>query len=218
MGAEDAIAPEEQAQQPRAKGKQRARPPSGGSLAPPPAKRPRSAAASTGGVASVALVRADGKVLLTRETRSGKTLLNLPGGKAEADETLGETAAREAHEETGMQLTECTRNAIATIADWVECGSGQGHVGVHRLAFGSPDADVDKRFHAAAANTARSKTVQLGLEWHPLSDAHSPAWRAKHMHFPGQHRLAAAMRALGGSSGSSGSGGSSTLNLGDAVA
>ena len=40
------------------------------------------------------------------------------------------------------------------------------------------------------------------------------------MHFPGQHRLAAAIRALGGSSGSSGSGGSSVasaFNLGGAV-
>jgi len=37
------------------------------------------------------------------------------------------------------------------------------------------------------------------------------------MHFPGQHRLAAAIRALGGSSGSGGSSGASAPDLGDAV-
>ena len=39
--------------------------------------------AAGGGTASVALVH-KGRVLLTREARGGKTLLNLPGGKAEA--------------------------------------------------------------------------------------------------------------------------------------
>ena len=88
----------------------------------PPAKKPRhgSTTPAAGAVASVALVH-KGRVLLTRETRDGKSLLNLPGGKGEAGETLGQTAAREAHEETGKQLTERTRTAIAAIADWVEC-------------------------------------------------------------------------------------------------
>ena len=87
----------------------------------PPAKKPRhgSATPAAGAVASVALIH-KGRVLLTRETRNGKSLLNLPGGKAEAGETLGQTAAREAHEETGKQLTARTRTAIAAIADWVE--------------------------------------------------------------------------------------------------
>ena len=47
-----------------------------------------------GAVASVALVHR-GRVLLTRETRGGKTRLNLPGGKVEAGETLGAAVARE---------------------------------------------------------------------------------------------------------------------------
>ena len=80
----------------------------------PPAKKPRRHGSTTpaaGAVASVALVH-KGRVLLTRETRGGKSLLNLPGGKAEAGETLGQTAAREAHEETGKQLTARTLTAI----------------------------------------------------------------------------------------------------------
>ena len=186
--------------------------------------------------ASVALVcRAeDDCVLLTRETRSGVTKLNLPGGKGEAGETLGQAAAREAHEETGKQLTEGTRDAIAAIAHWAECDANQGHAAALRLAAGSPDATVHERFDRAAANASRgSKTVHIGLEWHPLSVVSSHAWRAEHMHFPGQHRLAAAVRLLApsapsgpsGPSGSSGSGSGSggpdappsALNLGDAA-
>ena len=205
----------------------------------PPAKKPRPPNSTGGGaggtVASVALLRAeDDHVLLTRATRGGKTLLNLPGGKGEAGETLGQAAAREAHEETGKQLTEGTRDAIAAIAHWAECAANQGRVAVLRLAAGSPDATVHERFGRAAANASRgSKTVHVGLEWHPLSVVSSHAWRAEHMHFPGQHRLAAAVRLLApsapsgpsGPSGSSGSGSGSggpdappsALNLGDAA-
>ena len=109
-------------QRQQASGKQRRTTPSvaGG----PPVKKPRrhgSTTAAAGAVASVALMH-KGRVLLTRETRNGKSLLNLPGGKAEAGETLGQTAAREAHEETGKQLTARTLTAIAAIADWVGPG------------------------------------------------------------------------------------------------
>ena len=136
-------------------------------------------------------------MLLTRETRSGKTMLNLPGGKAEAGETLGQTAAREAHEETGMQLTAPTRIAITAIADWVECGANQGHSGALTLADDNPDGTVDTRFDRTAANAQQgSKTAHVGLEWHALADVRSDAWRRKHMHYPGQHRAAGAMRAL----------------------
>ena len=211
--------------QPGANGKERARPVPNNSM--PPAKRPRPTVGSGGGdAASVALVRTDGHVLLTRETRNGKKLLNLPGGKAQDGESHGQTAAREAHEETGGQLTDRTRAAVAAIADWARCGAEQGVVGVLHLAANSPDATVDERFDCAAANAnRRSKTVHDGLEWHPVANASSHDWRAKHMHFPGQHRLAAATRALGtagsdSGAGSSGSGSAapSALNVGDAVA
>ena len=76
----------------QAKGKQRA---SASVAGEPPAKKPRHGTTTVGGgTASVALVH-KGRVLLTRETRGGKTLLNLPGGKGEAGESLGGTAARE---------------------------------------------------------------------------------------------------------------------------
>ena len=74
----------------------------------PPAKKQRHGTTTTASaIASVAL---------TRETRKGKTLLNLPGGKGEAGETTGATAARKAYEETGKQLTvrTCAAMALAT--------------------------------------------------------------------------------------------------------
>ena len=146
--------------------------------------------------ASVALIH-KGRVLLTRETRNGKSLLNLPGGKGEAGETLGQTAAREAHEETGKQLTARTRTAITAIANWVKCGANQGHAGALTLDDDDPDGTVDTRFDRTAANAQHgSKTAHEGLEWHALADVHSDAWRREHMHFPGQHRAAGAMRAL----------------------
>ena len=168
----------------------------------------------------MALVRADEHVLLTRETRGEKTLLNLPGGKGEAGETLGQTAAREAHEETGGQLTQRTREAIAAIRVWVKCSGNQGNVGVLRLAAGDPDASVHTRFdHTAANSNRRSKTVQAGLDWYPLASMRSHTWREKHMHFSGQHRAAAAARTLDSSDASlSGGGAGSALNLGGAVA
>ena len=177
------------------------------------------AGGTTGSVASVALVRAEDRhVLLTRERRSGKSLLNLPGGKGEAGESLGQTAAREAHEETGKRLTQRTRDAIAAIADWAECGANQGRVGVLRLAAGDPDANVDRRFDRDAANAQRgSATVQEGLEWHPLADVGSDAWRKQHMHFSGQHRAAAAARVLGAGGVSASSAAAGGLNLGNAV-
>ena len=183
-------------QRQQANGKQRA---SAGVAGGPPAKKPRhgSTTPAAGAVASVALVH-KGRVLLTRETRNGKSMLNLPGGKGEAGETLGQTAAREAHEETGMQLTAPTRTAIAAINDWVECGANQGHAGALTLADDDPDGTVNTRFDRTAANAQTgSKTAHQGLEWHALADVRSDAWRRKHMHFPGQHRAAAAMRALG---------------------
>jgi 8-oxo-dGTP pyrophosphatase MutT (NUDIX family) len=212
----------ERQQQQQAKGKQRA---SASVAGGPPAKKQRhGTTAAAGGTASVALVH-KGCVLLTRETRKGKTLFNLPGGKGEAGETLGATAAREAHEETGMQLTERTRAAIAAIADWVECGAGQGRAGALTLADDDPDGAVDTRFDHAAANAqgGGSKTVHVGLEWHALAEVRLDAWRRQHMHFPGQHRAAGAVRALdragaGPSGAAGGVNGAGGLNLGGAVA
>ena len=203
-------------QRQQANGKQRA---SAGVAGGPPAKKTRhgSTTPAAGAVASVALVH-KGRVLLTRETRNGKSLLNLPGGKAEAGETLGQTAAREAHEETGKQLTARTRTAIAAIADWVECGSNQGRAGALTLADNDPDGTVDTRFDRTAANAQRgSKTVHEGLEWHALADVRSHAWRRAHMNFPGQHRAAGAMRALGraGAGPSTGAAAGGTLARGE---
>ena len=60
-----------------------------------------------------------------------------------------------------------------------------------------PDGTVDARFDRTAANAQRgSKTAHEGLEWHALADVRSDAWRLEHMHYPGQHRAAGAMRAL----------------------
>ena len=94
---------------------------------------------------------------------------------------------------------------------------------------------MDTCFDRAAANAqGGSKTVHVGLEWHALADVRSDAWRRKHMHFPGQHRAAGAVRALdlgagAGPSGAAGVAGPSAaagggvagaggLNLGGAVA
>jgi 8-oxo-dGTP pyrophosphatase MutT (NUDIX family) len=213
-----ARAERQERQRQQAKGKQRA---SASVAGGPPAKKQRhGTTAAAGGTASVALVH-KGRVLLTRETRKGKTLFNLPGGKGEAGETLGATAAREAHEETGMQLTGRTRAAIAAIAHWVECGAGQGRAGALTLADDDPDGAVDTRFDHAAANAqgGGSKTVHVGLEWHALAEVRSEAWRRQHMHFPGQHRAAGAVRALdragaGPSSAAGGVNGAGGLNLG----
>ena len=38
-----------------------------------------------------------------------------------------------------------------------------------------------------------SKTVHVGLEWHPLTNVRESWWRSQHMHFSGQHRAAAAI-------------------------
>ena len=106
----------------------------------------------------------------------------------------------------------------AAIANWAECGANQGRVGVLRLAAGDPDANVDRRFDRDAANAQRgSATVQEGLEWHPLADVGSDAWRKQHMHFSGQHRAAAAARVLGAGGVSASSAAAGGLNLGNAV-
>ena len=84
---------------------------------------------------------------------------------------------------------------------------------------------VDTCFDRAAANAqGGSKTVHVGLEWHALADVRSDAWRRKHMHFPGQHRAAGAVRALdlgagaGPSGAAGGVAGAGGLNLGGTVA
>jgi len=153
--------------------------------------------AKTGDIASIALLH-KGRVLLTCETRGGKTLLNLPGGKGKPGESLGVTAAREVHEKTGSQLSENTLGAIADLPNWVTCSANQGRAAVLHLRDDDPDGAVHTRFDGAAANAQRadSKTVE-GLEWHPLDDVRSSMWRSKNMHFPGQHRAAAVMRVIG---------------------
>ena len=80
------------------------------------------------------------------------------GGKAEAGETLGQAAAREAHEETGKQLTERTRAAIAAIPTWVECRADQGHAGALILDDSDdPDGTVDARLNESDSFRATAR-------------------------------------------------------------
>ena len=137
--------------------------------------------------ASVAIVYKNA-ILLTREKRGKVSKLGLPGGKAMLHENHGTTAAREAHEETGCQLSEKTLAAIVAIPIWTECRArASQHVGVLHLEDDT-DATVHQRFDPAVANcNPCSKTVHEGLEWHPISNVHDPAWRKKNMHFHGDH-------------------------------
>ena len=145
-----------------------------------------------------------GKILLTRELRKDESLLNLPGGKFEAGETFGDTAAREAYQETGGQLSKRTCSAIAAIAVWAECKAASMHVGVLQLDPDDPDATVHERFDSAKANRPGSSTVQEGLEWHPLASVRDNNWRQANMHiFPGAQLARTAITALSGPAGPS---------------
>lgn len=55
--------------------------------------------------AATPLVVHDGKLLMIRERRPSGLWWSVPGGYAEAGESLEETAAREAEEETGVVVT-----------------------------------------------------------------------------------------------------------------
>ena len=146
--------------------------------------------------ASVAIVH-EGRMLMTREKRGRASKLSLLGGKARPGETHGVTAAREAHEETGRQLSASTRAAIASIPVWAECPPAHQHVGVLHLSEDDPDGSVHTRFNRAAANAnPGSKTVHEGLEWQSLDLVRNPAWRRDHMHFHGDHLARVACAAM----------------------
>ena len=146
--------------------------------------------------ASVAIIHKD-HMLLIREKRGRASKLSLPGGKAQPGETYGMTAAREACEETGRQLSEHTRAAITAIAKWTECAPARQHVAVMHLTEEDPDMTVHERFDRAAANdNPCSKTVIEALEWHALDLVRNHAWRREHMHFHSDHLARTACAAM----------------------
>ena len=87
-----------------------------------PAMYRRRALPVANGNASVIPV-SNGRALLTIEVRKGKQKYGLFGGKAEPGETLAQTAAREAFEESGNALSVASRNAISQLepAAFKEC-------------------------------------------------------------------------------------------------
>ena len=88
-----------------------------------PAMYRRRALPVASGNASVIPV-SNGRALLTIEVRNGKKkAYGLFGGKAEPGETLAQTAAREAFEESGRTLSDASRNAISQLepAAFKEC-------------------------------------------------------------------------------------------------
>ena len=124
----------------------------------------------------------NGRALLTIEVRKGKKKYGLFGGKAEPGETLAQTAAREAFEESGRTLSDASRNAISQLepAAFKEC----------RLAFmlvavapvGIEDAAAPARFIKANANRAGSTTKHVDIKWVDLADLLNYRWRKDNMH------------------------------------
>ena len=152
-------------------------------------------APTTGPPAFCLLVSSDGlRVLLTRERRRGESRYGVLGGSHEPGESSSQTAAREAWEETGKQLSSETTNAIQGLAGGARCRFTQGAVFAVRLASGSPDDTVDQRFNAAAANRPGSQTYQEGVEWVGVSELRDHRWRDQNMH---KHAAAAAATGLG---------------------
>ena len=65
-------------------------------------------------ITATALVERDSKYLLVEEFAHGRVVLNNPSGAWEVGETLAETAAREAAEETGVVFEPRDRSILAT--------------------------------------------------------------------------------------------------------
>ena len=134
-----------------------------------------------GGNASVIPV-SNGRALLTVEVRKGEQKYGLFGGKAEPGETLAQTAAREAFEESGHALSDATCNAISKLGltAFKECRDTFMHVAV--APVGPEDAAAPAHFIEANANRAGSSTKQIGIEWIGISDLLHYRWRLENMH------------------------------------
>ena len=148
-----------------------------------PAMHRRRALPVAGGNASVIPV-SNGRALLTVEVRKGEKKYGLFGGKAEpGDETLAQTAAREAFEESGRALSGATRNAISRLEPTAfrECSNAFMHVAV--APVGPEDAEAPARFRPANANRAGSTTKHVGIEWVDIADLLNHKWRFKNVHY-----------------------------------
>eukprot|EP00964_Phaeocystis_antarctica_P129131 scaffold92998_cov61-Phaeocystis_antarctica.AAC.3 len=147
-----------------------------------PAMYRRRALPVVGGNASVIPV-SGGRALLTIEVRKGKQKYGLFGGKAEPGETLAQTAAREAFEESGRTLSVASRNAISQLepAAFKECRLAFMHVAV--APVGTEDAAAPDRFIEANANRAGSTTKHVGVKWVDLADLLDHRWRKENVHY-----------------------------------
>jgi len=134
-----------------------------------------------GGNASVIPV-SNGRALLTIEVRKGKKKYGLFGGKAEPGETLGQTAAREAFEESGRTLSDASRNAISQLepAAFKECRPAFMRVAV--APVGVEDDASPSQFVEANANRAGSSTKHVGIEWVDLTQLLNYQWHKGNMH------------------------------------
>jgi 8-oxo-dGTP pyrophosphatase MutT (NUDIX family) len=124
----------------------------------------------------------NGRALLTIEVRKGKEKYGLFGGKAEPGETLAQTAAREAFEESGNALSVASRTAISQLepAAFKECRSVFMHVAV--APVGTEDAAAPTHFIEANANRPGSKTKHVGIEWVDIGKLLNYRWRTDNVH------------------------------------
>ena len=136
------------------------------------------------GTASVIPV-SGGRALLTIEVRKGKKKYGLFGGKAEPDETLAQTAAREAFEESGSVLSDATRNAISQLEPtaFKECRTEHNAMHVAVAPVGTEDATAPAHFIESKANRAGSTTKHVGIKWVDLADLLDYGWRREKVHY-----------------------------------
>lgn len=135
-----------------------------------------------GGNASVIPVH-NGQALLTLEERGGKRRYGLFGGKAEAGETLGTTAAREANEESGRALSDAALADISALepSAFKQCPAASMHVAV--VCVGGEDLDAPSKFTETLANRPGSQTKHVGTEWVDIKRLLNFTWRKREMHW-----------------------------------
>ena len=139
----------------------------------------------------------NGRALLTIEVRKGKKKYGLFGGKAELGETLAQTAAREAFEESGRTLSDASRNAISQLepAAFKECRLAFMHVAV--APVGTEDAAAPARFIEANANREDSTTKHVDIDWVDIGKLLNHRWRKDSVHYHQALMMAAVRETLG---------------------